>query len=133
MPTTADFTSSKLRSDSLRSSGVQPRTHKMLGATGFAGTGKGAFMDCVGVTKKTFMLYPENQAGADITTGVVEIHGAMVEDAADAVANTKFIVIGTLDAATRRIMIEDPWPLIRCVVTASDPVNMQVGLHGLVL
>jgi hypothetical protein len=138
MTTAADYKPTNKKRDLPNISGVQARTMRMLGDAGAIALGKGDWVDFGGAERKTFFLYPVDQKNDSLGSAAVEIQGC-IELAAESTANqdnvpdTKFKVLGTLNAGSPHLVVVEPWPYIRAVVTVAGTAanEFQVGAHAI--
>ncbi len=115
-------------------SGSTPVAWLMFGANGAVAIGKGRWVELEGVEWKSFMLRrhatPHN---GTLAAASVEIHVANELDPADADANTKFVVAGTLNAGAPSLLLEVPWRFVRAElkVAGGGSEDVQVDFHGI--
>lgn len=130
-----NFTPSK-PSETLRTlpSGATPFAWHMLGAAGATTTGVSKWIDVTGAQWKSFLLRRAASPFNDtVGTASIEIQACNELDDVDADANSKFVVLGTLNAGAPSLTLEDPWRFVRAEVKTAGGGGeaLQVDCHGI--
>lgn len=127
----ADFIPKPQVQEFVSTSGQRSASWRLLGVTGAAVVGKGGWIELDAFQWKTFQLLPLNHISA-LGAVSVEIHGTMeLVPTGDVDANTNFIVLGTLTAASKRLGLEESYRFVRAEVKVAPATAVQVLMYAM--